>query len=222
MAKLIGYLRQPGNRTTGRLHSLDEQREAITAWARKKRHRVAAFVEDPPGASLGDRPGLAEAMLALGDEGIDGLVVAQLASLDDDLVTQEQLLAEIRRTGARVFALSQEEAGALGAKPPDSSRSLVREVLTTAAANEASIAVLRSASRLATGGSPAYGYRVEDGQLVPDADEQAALARIAELRAMGATLRQIARTLDAEGHRPRRAQRWHPEALRRIVQRTQA
>ena len=68
-------------------------------------------------------------------------------------------------------------------------------------------------------GSPPYGYRIADGSRLPDPAEHAALVRIAELRASGATLREIARELDSNGHKPKRGERWHPESVRRIVER---
>ena len=66
-------------------------------------------------------------------------------------------------------------------------------------------------------GSPAYGQRAVKGELVPDADEQAALQRIRELHRQGRSLREIATALTDEGFKPKRADRWHPESLRRIV-----
>jgi len=54
---------------------------------------------------------------------------------------------------------------------------------------------------------------------VVDPIEQAAVARITDLRAAGATLRQIVRTLDVEGYATKRSGRWHPEAVRRILNR---
>jgi Recombinase len=45
------------------------------------------------------------------------------------------------------------------------------------------------------------------------------VARIIELRAGGMTYRGIAATLDAEGHRPRRAQRWSAMSVRAVAQR---
>jgi site-specific DNA recombinase len=219
MAALIAYLRKP----SGQFAGLDDQREVIESWAARKRHRVVATFEDDPAAGLERRPALVSAMAALGREAIDGVVVCQLASLDDDLVVQEQLLAEIRRLGARVYSLGPNDTPELRRTPADSSRQLVRQVLQTAAGNERSIVAIRFASRTANGqrqgGSPPFGYRVEDGQLVPDSAEQAALARISELRSEGATLREIARALEAEGHRTKRARRWHPETLRRIAMR---
>jgi Recombinase len=57
----------------------------------------------------------------------------------------------------------------------------------------------------------------EDRQLVIDTSEQAALTRIEELWRAGASLRAMARILSAEGYRPKRSDRWHPESLRRII-----
>src|SRR6185312_780981 len=83
----------------------------------------------------------------------------------------------------------------------------VRDVLRAAAANQPQMAALRSRRRRRSrpgAGSPPYGYCIADGSLVPDPAEQAALVRIAELRASGATLREIARELDSNGHKPKR------------------
>jgi DNA invertase Pin-like site-specific DNA recombinase len=68
-------------------------------------------------------------------------------------------------------------------------------------------------------GSPAYGQRSEDGDLVPVDDEQATIARIRELHSSGHSLRSMAAVLTAEGHRPKRSDRWHPESLKRIIAR---
>jgi DNA invertase Pin-like site-specific DNA recombinase len=151
-----------------------------------------------------------------------GLVVYRLDCLDSALVVQEQLLAEVRATGARVYSLQPDDAAELRRIPADPSRQGVRDVLRAAAANQPQMAALRSRRRRQSrpgAGSPPYGYCIADGSLVPDPAEQAALVRIAELRASGATLREIARELDYTGHKPKRGQRWHPESVRRIVER---
>jgi DNA invertase Pin-like site-specific DNA recombinase len=220
MATLIAYLRLLGNGPSESHDQAGYHRDAVLAWARRRRHQVAAFVEEDEPAGLEGRQGLAAAVAGLSEDGIDGLVVTSLTSLSEELVAQEQLLAEIRRTGAKVYSLDPGDAEHLRSESADPSRNLVRQVLQKAAENEPTMIAIRSAARATNGGSPAFGYRVEDGQLVANPAEQAVLVRIAELRAQGATFREIARALDAEGHRPKRARRWHPETVRRVVQRT--
>jgi DNA invertase Pin-like site-specific DNA recombinase len=226
MASLIAYLRRPDGRSEDDTASLDAERNALRTWARHKRHRIVdVIVDDPSAASLDRRSGLVDAVAAARQPDMDGLVLYRLADLAPELVEQEQLLAELRGLGVKVYTLSAEEAAELRNRPADPLRQLVRRVLQAAADNERSLIAFRAASRTpngATPGSPAYGFRVLDGDRVPDPAEQAALTRIAELRAEGATLREIARALEAEGHPAKRAQGWHPETLRRIVNRLQS
>ena len=51
----------------------------------------------------------------------------------------------------------------------------------------------------------------------PNVDEQAAVARIVELRRAGQSYRQIAATLDAEAHHPRRAAAWSAMSVRNVA-----
>ena len=71
-----------------------------------------------------------------------------------------------------------------------------------------------------TGNVP-YGFRLAaDGKHVePDSAEQAAVSAITELRTQGHSLRQIASTLNSDGHRTRRGTAWRLESANRVVQR---
>jgi DNA invertase Pin-like site-specific DNA recombinase len=222
MAVLIAYLRACNGGGEKRI-GVEIQRAAVEDWARRRRHQLDAVIsENPSAASLEDRQGLVEALAALHQGLAQGLVVYRLDCLDSALVVQEQLLAEVRATGARVYSLQPDDAAELRRIPADPSRQGVRDVLRAAAANQPQMAALRSRRRRQSrpgAGSPPYGYCIADGSLVPDPAEQAALVRIAELRASGATLREIARELDSNGHKPKRGERWHPESVRRIVER---
>lgn len=225
MAAVIAYLRPAGDADDARAAAVEEQRGAVQAWARKGGHRIVAVAADDAAANLEERRGLAEAIAALRVGAVDGIVVRSLDSLAEDLVVQEQLLAELRRLGAKVYSLNRAEAVELRSTPADPSRRVIRRVLAVAAETAPSITALRAAASGAMRGpgpvvgSPPYGYQAENGSLVPDPTEQSALARIADLRASGATLREIARSLQLEGHRPKRAEKWHPETVRRIAER---
>ena len=64
-------------------------------------------------------------------------------------------------------------------------------------------------------GAPPFGWRAENSELVPDDDEQAVIARMRNMRNEGASLRDIAATLEAEGVKTKRGHsRWSPTAVR--------
>jgi DNA invertase Pin-like site-specific DNA recombinase len=128
---------------------------------------------------------------------------------------------------AAVFTTSAAETGYLSDDPDDRSRKLIRQVLGAVAEYERAMIALRLRSGRARKakkggfayGAPGFGYPTEAKELVGDDQEQAALARISELHATGASLREITSTLEAEGYRPKRSSRWHPGTLGRIVSR---
>jgi Resolvase, N terminal domain/Recombinase len=221
MAGLLGFLRlESAGRGTLR-PEIAVQKAALRTWARNRRQRLVGFVhDDAPVDDIEHRPALVEALVRVRDGSVAGLAVHRLACLADDLVRQEQLLAEIGRMGGAVYCTDADDAAELAGNP-DASRQVVREVLRAAARDEPLLLVLRSGLHpgRAAGphGAPAFGYRIDDGTLVAHPDEQAVLERIAELRSAGVTLRAMARVLAAEGHRPKRGDRWHPESLRRII-----
>ncbi len=69
------------------------------------------------------------------------------------------------------------------------------------------------------GGAPPYGWQARDGDLVPHDTELRTVPRVIELRRQGLSWRAVAKQLDRDGYRPKRAGTWHPETLRRMVER---
>lgn len=231
--RVVAYLRVSTDRQAEEGNGLDIQRDAIRAWAKAAGHRVARYYTDD-GVSgsngLESRVALPEAMAHVRDSDgkIAGLVVYRLDRLARDLIVQETLLAELRRMGAHVFSTSAAEAEFLEDDPDDPARRMIRQVLGAVAEYERAMIALRlrsgRQSKAARGGyagygSPPYGWRAEGRELVRVPNEQAALELIREQHAAGASLREIGRALEAAGHRPKRGERWHPQALARIVAR---
>lgn len=66
-------------------------------------------------------------------------------------------------------------------------------------------------------GATPFGTRLQDGRFVPSRQEQAALARMQELRGMGYSLRRIGAILDEEGLPPRRAKKWTAQVISEIL-----
>lgn len=66
-------------------------------------------------------------------------------------------------------------------------------------------------------GAPPYGYTVNEGNLVPNEEEQKIMARIAELRSQGQSLQIVADTLTREGRRTRGGREFSRQGVRHIA-----
>jgi DNA invertase Pin-like site-specific DNA recombinase len=176
---------------------------------------------------LDTREALGDVLEALKQGTAKGVVVYRLDRLARDLVLQEQLLADIRRMDADVFSTSSAEASYLTDDPNDPSRKLTRQVLGAVNEYERAMITLRLRSgrrrKYDNGGyaygSPPFGYRSQGRELVEHAQEQATLRRMRELRQGGSSYRNIAATLQAEGHVPKRGTVWYPMTIRQILSR---
>jgi DNA invertase Pin-like site-specific DNA recombinase len=187
-----------------------------------------AVTRDQAPASLDasdHRPGLYQALALIADRRAGGLVATRLEVLAGEAVMQEVILALVLEHHGEAFTCDQ---GRLGqSESLDPTTALIREAVATFARLQRQVRSARSKARRRrktarggyAGGAPAFGFRVEAHRLVDEASEQAALARISELRQQGQSLRTIARILAQEGYRPKRSERWHPESLRRIIER---
>lgn len=228
--RVVGYVRVSTDRQVEEGLGLEIQEQAIRSWAGDKGHTLVALMRDEGQSGsngIDTRIGLADALETLRDGRTQALVVYRLDRLARDLVIQEQLLAETWRKGCQVFSCSPAEGAYLSDDPDDPSRALVRQVLDAVSQYERSMIALRLRSGRARkasnggyiGGDAPLGFRCEDGQLIPALEEQPAVARIAHLHAAGGYLRSIIRTLEAEGIRPLRGTKWHPESVRWVVSR---
>lgn len=243
--KLVAYLRVSTGRQADTGLGLDVQQDAISAWAKANGHRIVAWCRDEgvSGANgLETREGLLEAFEAI-EDGAEGLVVYNLGRLSRVLHNQEGALHRVWTHGGRAFSV--EDGGEILADDPDDPmRTFVRQVMGAVYQLErAMIGKRMREGRAAKGqdggyayGAPPFGYRSEEGELVPDRDEQKALKLMKRMRGEGASLREIARALEAEGHLPRQARRpgkrrqkaggtsgrWHPPVVADILKRTGA
>jgi DNA invertase Pin-like site-specific DNA recombinase len=68
-----------------------------------------------------------------------------------------------------------------------------------------------------------FGYTLAGDKttLLPDTNEQAAIARILDRRAAGMTLAAIAKSMESEGVKTREGGRWYPATVAAILQRQQ-
>lgn len=232
--RLVSYLRVS---STGQLdgYGFDRQRADIKRWAKANGHKIVAEYTDTVTGKVDapDRPGLTEALqMVRKPPEADGLVVGALDRLARALTTQEAILALVWREGGRVFTADGGEV--LRDDPDDPMRTAIRQVQGVFAELDRKTVVKRlrdgrrakaAANRHAVG-PYRFGYegtgKGRERDAGPRADEQAAVARIVELRKAGESFRSIAATLDTEGHRPRRAESWSAMSVRAVVQREMA
>jgi DNA invertase Pin-like site-specific DNA recombinase len=228
--RLVAYARVSSEGQLDGL-GLDVQEQAIRRWARREGHRVVEVCQDPAQSGtipFTERPGIRCALDALKHGRADGLVVLNLGRISRLLTDQEAALAIVWRYGGRVFTAESGEV--LADDPEDPMRTAMRQMAGVFFQLDRAMIVkrLRDGRRLKADrggyahGRPPYGWRADSGRLVEDPAEQATLDRIAELRGQRRSLRSIAAALQAEGHRPRQGERWHPNTLARILDRLDA
>lgn len=217
-ALAVAYLRCSTDRQD---LSPDAQRDAIEAWAGGAGVRVVAWHDDlgvSGGADLEKRPGLLAALDALRSQRAGLLAVAKRDRIARDVLTDALVQRLCEREGATVVSA---DGVANGDRPEDQ---LMRSIVAAMAAYERALISARTRAALAVKrargqriGTVPYGYRSEDGMLVADAAEQAVVERARELRAEGASLRAVGRTLIAEGMTPRNGKGWNPQVVARMT-----
>ena len=228
---LVAYVRVSTDRQAEEGFGLEVQRSSIEKWAKKAGHDVVAHHSDEGlsgSLNVDDRPGLAAALASIRDGGAAGLVLYKLDRLARSLTVQEAVLGSVWAAGASVFTTDLGEVP--HDDPDDPMRTAMRQMVGVFSQLERAMiaARMRAGRRVkaAAGGyaygAPPYGWRAEGGELVVDEAEQLVVARMAELHAGGASLREIAEVLDRDGVRPRRGERWQSKVVGRIVRRLTA
>jgi putative DNA-invertase from lambdoid prophage Rac len=198
--RVFGYCRvSTAEQANGGL-SLDQQKQQITGYAMIKGWQVAEFFIEP-GVSgsvpLADRPEGQRLLAALqpGDVVVAAKLDRAFRSAADALETLEELKKD--KIGLHLIDLGGDVCG-------NGISKLVFTILSAVAENERIRERVRDAKRhraeqrLYNGGKRQFGWDVVDGRLVPNATEQAALARAKALREERQSLRKIADTLASE------------------------
>ncbi len=223
-AKALGYVRVSTQEQVNGF-GLDVQEGAIRAWCKAKGVRLVDVLRDEGQSGsngLDARLGLAEALAKLKAGEASMLVVYRMDRLARDLILQETLVQRLRGQGTPVRSAYEPD---LDIDTDDPTKVLIRQIV--GAVSQYERAVIRGrmmAGRRAKaaaggfiGGRAPYGFRVVNGDVVPDEAEQEVVQLVGRMHLAGSSLREIAAHLEAKGYRPRDAQRWHPNTVRRIT-----
>ena len=221
--KAFGYLRvstkaQAANGRDG----FPRQRAVIAAYAKAHGLTLAEEFKDtgvPGKTAAEDRPGLADLFGRLADNGVRLVLVETADRLARDLMVSEIILAQFRDLGVRVVACDSDTDLTVGEE--DATRVLIRQVLGAVAQFEKTRIVVklraaRNRKRKETGrceGIKPYGDLPGEAEI---------LARMKQLYRKPAnrprlSYGRIAKALDAEGLKPRLAERWSSMAVRNIL-----
>lgn len=231
MTRIVAYLRVSTEHQAEGGVSLAAQRAKVEAYATLYELDLVAVVEDAAvsGKTLA-RPGLDRALAMLEAGEAEGLLVAKL----------DRLTRSVRDLGSLLDRGFRERWALLSVAEQIDTRSaagrLVLNVLAAVSEWEREAIGERTRDALAhlkaegvvLGGAALGWERTEErdaeGRRVvrPLADESATVARIRALKAEGLSLREIARRLEAEGHRTKRGGRWHPQTVARVLRRAGA
>ncbi len=203
----VGYIRVS---TTDQVESgagLEAQRRAITQACEQRGWALAEVFEDggESGKNL-NRPGFSRAVEAVesGEAGV--MVVAKLDRLSRSLMDFSSVMNRAQRNGWHVVALD------LGVDTSTPSGEMVANVMASFAQFERRMIGLRTKEALAI--KKAQGVRI--GR--PPATEESAIQRMSVLREAGLSYREVARSLDEEGHPTAHgAARWDGSTVRRTL-----
>lgn len=206
----------------------EAQRAAIEAWAARAGAVVASWHLDQGvsgGAQLADRPGLLDAVAALGEAGAGSvLVVAKRDRLARDVIISAMVERECERAGGSVVSAD----GAGEGSGPEAQ--LMRRIIDAFAEYERALIRARTRSALRAlkakgmcAGEPPYGWRSSgskaaggEGRLVPNEEEQANIERLCELRDQGMTFSDVGLQLKFEGILTRRGKPFKAPQVFRI------
>ena len=234
--ELAAYLRVSTEKQAERGFGLAVQRASVKAFAAAGHHtipRAAWFADEGEsgGEGLDVRVALGEALSAVREGRVQGLILPKLDRFSRDVILQETLLRDIWNAGGQVFSCVPSENALLGGKDDpevDQSRKMIRTILGAVNEYERTLIVMRMKSgrriKAAAGGyagygSPAFGMHSVNGELAPDAAETAVAAEITRMSGDGMSSRQIAAELNARGLPAKRGGAWSSVTVLRVIQR---
>jgi DNA invertase Pin-like site-specific DNA recombinase len=215
MTPAMAYLRVSG-RSQVEGDGFERQERAIDAYCAASGIVVKHIYreEGVSGALEGmDRPAWVEMIAAILANGVKTIVVERLDRLARDLMIQEHIIADVKRRGITLISAAEPDLCV-----DDPSRKLMRQIMGAIAEYDKTMIVLKlkaARKRIRDRGERCDGAKPY-GELP---GEDFILDRMKYAASMGNSAARIAFCLNAEGRKPRRGARWHPHAVKRILDR---
>jgi DNA invertase Pin-like site-specific DNA recombinase len=201
----VAYVRVSSEGQVRKGQGLVIQERDVKKWVKTNGHHLIEVCADEgvTGTLAAEqRPGLLRALNMIRSGEATALVVPSLDRLGRNLTTQEAALALAWDAGARVYSVDEGEI--LEDDPDDPMRTAIRQMRGVMhQLDRALISKRLRAGRQAkaaqggyVGGTVPYGFRLVDGQVVQDDEEQKVVALVGRRALAGDSLRQMAEELD--------------------------
>ncbi len=222
IVKAIGYIRVS---TAGQAEdgvSLDAQEAKIHAWGELNNADAVLIFRDEgiSGKRSDNRPGLQAALDAIGKG--DAFIVYSLSRLSRSTKDTLALADLLQKKDADLVSLSEKiDTTSAAGKMVFRLLAVLSEFERDQISDRTRAALqYKRANGQKTGGDVPFGYRARAGRLYNNAKERAAVEMILQRRQQGESLRDICRALEGAGQ-PRKggSLTWHPQAVRRILER---
>ena len=223
MRTAIGYIRVSTEEQSREGVSLEMQTVKIRQYAELNDMELTAILEDAgvSGKTIKARAGVQAVLAMVKARKVDAVIVYKLDRLARNTIQCLEMAQLMDKTGVALHSISEklDTQNALGrffftltASLAEMERGIISERTSAALAQ-------KRANGEKTGGDIPIGYRLEDGRLIPNIEEQRAIKRIFQLRGEGFSLRQIVRCLADEGIKSRNGGAFHKTQIQRILKR---
>ena len=220
--KVIGYIRVSSEGQVANGASIDVQKDKIGKWCVLYGHELIDLYVDAgiSGKRADNRPGLSEALERACKEKA-ALVVYSMSRLARSTRDALAISERLDKAGADLVSLTEDinttsAAGKMVFRMLAVLAEFERDIISERTI--AAMAHLRRQNRRISRHVP-YGYDLstDNESLVPNTDEQEAVALMKTLRADDMTFREVIDTLDSRGIRTKTGKPWSPKVIRGII-----
>ena len=221
MTRTIAYLRVSTDKQADKGISLEAQEEKAKAYAGLyDLDLIETVIDAGESAKTLDRPGLQRALAMLKAGKADALLVIKLDRLTRSVADLGKLIEKYFAPGKSALLSVSEQIDTRSA-----SGRLVLNILASVSQWEREIIAERTSDAMRhkqsqgeyIGGGAPYGFRLVDGDLIPDEVEQEIIQKAKDFHAAGLSLRKIAAELDKQGIKTRRGSLFAATQIQRMV-----
>jgi site-specific DNA recombinase len=217
----IGYVRVSTDRQAEQGVSLEAQEAKIRAMATVQGAELLdVIVDGGESAKSLNRPGLQHLLNLINAGKVEAVIVAKLDRLTRSVKDLCGLLELFEKRKVALVSVAESlDTGSAAGRLVITIMGAVSQWEREAIGERTRDALRHKRGKRERVGNIRFGYRLAaDGvHIEPDPSEQAALAAIRSLRSGGHSLRAVAGSLNASGHRTRRGTKWRLESVVRAI-----